>query len=51
MVPYWKKVLNKTEFTALQLSERGGKLYCEDIGDKVKLSGKAVAYLEGNIYV
>ncbi|UYG97532.1 PhzF family phenazine biosynthesis protein [Cytobacillus firmus] len=51
LVPYWKKVLNKKEFTALQLSERGGKLYCEDLGDKVKLSGEAVAYLEGYIHV
>lgn len=51
LVPYWKKVLNKSEFTALQLSERGGKLYCEDLGDKVKLSGEAVAYLEGYIHV
>ncbi|MEK3800686.1 PhzF family phenazine biosynthesis protein [Peribacillus sp. FSL H8-0477] len=28
VVPYWKNKLNKTEFIALQLSERGGKIYC-----------------------
>lgn len=51
LVPYWKKVLNKTEFVALQLSERGGKLYCVDLGDMVKMSGEAVFYLEGYINV
>lgn len=51
LVPYWKKKLNKTEFIALQLSARGGKLYCKDLGDVVKISGEAVAYLEGFINV
>lgn len=51
LVPYWKKVLNKNEFTALQLSQRGGKLYCADLGDAVKISGEVVVYLEGYINV
>lgn len=51
LVPYWKKVLNKNEFTALQVSERGGKLHCEDLGETIKLSGEAVAFLEGVINV
>jgi PhzF family phenazine biosynthesis protein len=51
LVPYWKKVLGKSEFVALQVSDRGGKLYCEDLGDMVKMSGEAVAYLEGYINV
>ena len=51
LVPYWKKILNKTEFIALQLSERGGKLYCADLGEKVSISGEAVPYLEGYIIV
>lgn len=51
LVPYWKKVLNKSEFTALQLSERTGTLYCTDLGDRVKMSGEAAAYLEGFINV
>ncbi len=29
LVPYWSKKLGKTKLTALQLSERGGKLFCE----------------------
>lgn len=51
LVPYWKNKLNKSELVALQLSERGGKLYCTDLGEKVKISGQAVAYLEGYIHV
>ncbi|OXS75815.1 PhzF family phenazine biosynthesis protein [Domibacillus enclensis] len=51
LIPYWKKKLNKRELTALQVSERGGKLYCADLGEKVKMSGEAVTYLEGHINV
>ncbi|WP_409253827.1 PhzF family phenazine biosynthesis protein [Bacillus sp. SCS-153A] len=51
LVPYWKSVLQKNELKAMQLSERGGKLYCEDLGDKIKMAGEAVAYLEGYISV
>lgn len=51
LIPYWKKVLQKTDFVALQLSERGGKLVCIDLGELVQISGEAVVYLEGNIYI
>lgn len=51
LVPYWSGVLNQSELTALQLSQRGGKLYCRDLGDKIKMAGEAVAYLEGYINV
>jgi len=51
LVPYWKDVLNKKEFVAHQLSERGGKLYCKDLGDMIEISGEAVAYLEGYIFI
>jgi len=51
LVPYWEKKLNKNEFVALQLSGRGGKLYCSDLGENVKMSGEAAAYLEGFINV
>lgn len=51
LVPYWKNILNKNEFVALQLSERVGKLYCTDLGKTVKMSGEAVSYLEGYINV
>ena len=51
LVPYWKNKLKKNEFVALQLSERGGKLYCADLGKMVKISGEATSYLEGYINV
>lgn len=51
LVPYWKKILNKTQFTAYQLSERSGILYCTDMGDNVKISGEAVLFSEGFINI
>lgn len=51
LIPYWKRKLSKNEFVALQLSERGGMLYCTDLGELVKISGEAVAYLEGYINI
>lgn len=51
LVPYWKNQLGKDGFVAEQLSERGGKLYCTDAGEVVKIAGEAVAYLEGQIII
>ncbi len=47
LVPYWSQQLNKTTLHALQISQRGGELFCEDLGARVKISGHAVTYLEG----
>lgn len=49
MSPYWSKELDKSKMTAKQLSKRGGDLVCEMLGDRVKISGKAVLYLTGEI--
>ena len=49
--PYWATVLNKTEFTALQLSKRQGKLQCKLLGDRVEISGTARLFLEGTISI
>ena len=51
LIPYWARRLEKNKLTALQLSKRGGKLFCEDLGNQVKIGGKAVTYLLGNIIV
>ena len=51
LTPYWSKRLNKTELTAIQLSERKGYLHCKLLGDRVEISGKAKLYLIGEIYV
>ncbi|WP_190810542.1 PhzF family phenazine biosynthesis protein [Flagellimonas sp. S3867] len=49
LTPYWAGVLDKTKMTAKQLSERGGDLICEFLGERVKISGKAMPYLKGEI--
>lgn len=49
LAPYWSKVLGKKIMTAKQLSERGGQLVVEDLGDRIKLMGQVVTYLEGTI--
>ncbi len=51
LMPYWSGVLGKTRLTAQQLSARGGQLVCELLGDRVKISGEAVTYMEGEIYI
>lgn len=51
LVPFWSVRLNKTELTALQLSERGGQLWCTLSGERVLIAGQAVTYLRGEIEV
>lgn len=51
LIPFWANRLNKTELTALQLSERGGQLWCCLAGDRVLIAGKAVTYLQGEIKI
>lgn len=51
LVPYWSKRLGKSQLHALQVSPRGGELFCEQLGDKVIIAGHAVKYLEGTIYL
>jgi len=49
LIPYWAKRLNKTSLKALQLSGRGGELFCQDAGTRVKIGGKAITYFRGEI--
>jgi len=49
LIPYWSERLGKKRMLALQLSARGGKLLCEDLDDRVLISGEAVTYSEGLI--
>lgn len=51
LTPYWAKRLNKTELTAIQLSERKGYLQCKYLGDRVEISGKGKLYLKGEIFI
>jgi predicted PhzF superfamily epimerase YddE/YHI9 len=51
LVPYWAKRLGRPRLRARQISPRGGELRCEDRGDRVTISGRAVKYLEGVIEI
>jgi len=51
LVPYWAGVLRKNDFHAFQVSKRGGELFCKHAGDRVKISGRAVLYMEGTITI
>ena len=51
LIPYWAEKLGKTELFARQVSARGGELFCELRGDRVKIGGHAVLYLKGEIYI
>ena len=49
LAPYWARRLKKDSFKAQQISERGGEVLCVLDGDRVKLSGRAVLYMKGEI--
>ena len=51
LIPFWTQRLGKNRFTARQLSARGGTLYCEDCGERVKIAGRVVLYLAGEIHI
>ena len=48
-IPYWSKRLGRKELTARQLSRRGGRIWCEDAGARVKIGGHVQLYLSGEI--
>ena len=50
-VPFWAGQLGKTTLHARQLSARRGELFCELKGNRVFISGYAVAYMKGEIEV
>lgn len=51
LIPYWAEQLGKNELFARQVSKRGGELYCELAGDRVRIGGNSVTYLRGEIFV
>jgi PhzF family phenazine biosynthesis protein len=51
LVPYWAKKLGKTSFSAYQASARGGVLHLKLAGDRVKIAGRAVTVIRGEIVV
>ncbi len=51
LIPYWAARLDKDRLHALQISERGGELFCENRGERVEISGRAVQYLSGTLHL
>ena len=51
LTPYWSQKLNKQTMHALQVSTRGGELWCELAGNRVIVKGNAALYMEGTISV
>lgn len=51
LTPYWSARLGKNKLHALQLSKRGGELWLENLGDRIKISGNAVLYMKGEIQI
>lgn len=49
LTPYWAAKLDRTRFSARQISPRGGELECELVGGRVLMRGGAVTYLRGQI--
>lgn len=47
--PYWAARLGGHRFRARQLSERGGQMTVEVLGDRVNLTGQAVTVLRGEL--
>jgi PhzF family phenazine biosynthesis protein len=51
LAPFWGERLGKTEMLAYQASKRGGVVRVRRAGDRVKLGGRAVTVLEGELRV
>lgn len=51
LVPYWANVFKKNNLTATQLSKRQGTIQCKLTNDRVLISGKAIKYMVGKIYI
>jgi len=50
LAPYWKKRLNKNQFIARQVSERGGILTVRLEDDRVYIGGQAVTVLKAELF-
>jgi PhzF family phenazine biosynthesis protein len=51
LVPYWAERLGRPDLHALQISRRGGELFCTLESGRVILAGRARTYLTGMIHV
>ncbi|MDE0202951.1 MAG: PhzF family phenazine biosynthesis protein [Rhodospirillaceae bacterium] len=51
LVPYWADRLGKRRLAVRQLSARGGRMVCENRGERVSIAGRAVLYMDATISV
>lgn len=51
LIPFWSNKLHKEKMIALQLSKRGGRLYCEQNNDRVLIAGKCIFYMKGEFQI
>lgn len=50
LIPFWSEKLEKQKMHALQLSKRGGEIWCEQLNEhRVTMAGMAVFYMQGEI--
>jgi len=49
LVPYWAERFGNSVLFARQISARGGELWCEHRGERVRIAGQAALYMEGTI--
>ena len=51
LIPFWAKRLDTKKLHAFQISRRRGELFCEFLGERVLIGGRAVTFLTGEIRV
>ena len=51
LIPFWAKRLGKTVLRAVQVSKRRGELFCEHLGGRVLIGGRAVTFFQGTIEI
>jgi PhzF family phenazine biosynthesis protein len=50
LIPFWNEKLGKNKMHALQLSKRGGEIWCEQLNaERVTMAGNCVYYMKGEI--
>ena len=51
LAPYWGSRLKKSRLYARQLSERAGEIWCEVVGERAILKGKAWLTMTGSLTI
>ena len=51
LAPYWAERLGKPTVHSRQISKRSGDVFCEVVGDRVRLAGTARMVIEGQMTI